>query len=59
MNNDEENSTKSGMDNFNLKSESEFLKRLQHWNSEGNRQYRPSCYKNLTDLPMILIVSIA
>ena len=45
----------SGLDNF-TGAESEFLPRLQMWNAAGNKQYRPSGYKDLEDLPVILIV---
>ena len=36
--------------------EEAFLKRLQVWNDNGNPNYRPSCYNDLKDLPLILVV---
>ena len=36
--------------------EEAFLPRLQWWNAEGDRQYRPSSYKDLLHLPIILVV---
>ena len=36
--------------------EEAFLPRLQWWNAEGNKQYRPSSYKDLLHLPVILVV---
>ena len=36
--------------------EEAFLPRLQWWNAEGDKQYRPSSYKDLLHLPMILVV---
>ena len=50
---DEDGST--GMDNF-TNEERQFLPRLQCWNDEGNPEFRPSSYKDLKNLPVILIV---
>ena len=36
--------------------EEAFLSRLQSWNAEGDKQYRPSSYKDLLHLPIILVV---
>ena len=36
--------------------EEAFLPRLQWWNAEGDKQYRPSSYKDLLHLPIILVV---
>ena len=36
--------------------EEAFLPRLQWWNAEGNKQYRPSSYRDLLHLPIILVV---
>ena len=36
--------------------EPQFLARLQDWNAGGDPDYRPSSYKDLQDLPVILIV---
>ena len=36
--------------------EEAFLPRLQSWNAEGDKQYRPSSYKDLLHLPIILVV---
>ena len=52
---DSEEDRKSGMDNF-LNKEAQFLDRIQCWNDGGNTRYRPSSYKDLNNLPVILIV---
>ena len=36
--------------------EEAFLPRLQWWNAAGNKEYRPSSYKDLLHLPVILVV---
>ena len=36
--------------------EEAFLPRLQWWNAEGDKQYRPSSYKDMLHLPIILVV---
>ena len=36
--------------------ETQFLPRLQAWNSGGDKEYRPTFYTDLKDLPVILVV---
>ena len=51
-----ENERKSGiMANFENE-EKHFLPRIQCWNDDGNERYRPSSYKDLANLPVLLIV---
>ena len=36
--------------------EAQFLPRLQAWNGGGNKEYKPTFYTDLKDLPVILVV---
>ena len=36
--------------------ETQFLPRLQAWNGGGNKEYKPTFYTDLKDLPVILVV---
>ena len=52
---DSEEDRSSGMECF-KNEEAQFLPRLQCWNAGGNTKYGPRSYKDLKNLPVILIV---